>query len=195
MLGGYLLARNQREKRILRFVVADTEDLAAALREHGNFEIKFAHFSTTELILSTITVRNAGNASIKDIEFSIKIPGEHPFAKINCASSNPALASQVTVLPPVLGGADPVFSVALPFFNANESFGIYALYSGKLSQCEVTCRLPDTTVQVYTLSELYRMNDRRRRWKNVLGAIVMAITVIVGILIGKFAKDLTYPPI
>src|ERR1017187_4682034 len=69
VFGGYLLARYQREKRILRFTIMYTEDLAAALRVHGNFEIKFADFSTTELILSAITVRNLGNSSIKDIEF------------------------------------------------------------------------------------------------------------------------------
>jgi hypothetical protein len=183
ILGGYLLARYQREKRVLRFAIMDTEDLAVGLREHGNFEIKFAHFSTTELILSTIVVRNIGNSSIRDIEFSIKIPGEHPFAQINCASSNPALASQVKVLPPSAGGTDPIFPVSLPFFNANETFRINALYVGKPSQCEVTCRLPDTTVEIYTLSELYRMSDRRSRWKfflTVLAALGAATLMAFG---------------
>jgi hypothetical protein len=150
VLGGYLLARYQREKRAVSFLVTDTEDLAAALREHGNFEIKFAHFSTTELILSTITVRNTGNASIKDFQFSVKIPGEHHFAQVNCASDTPALALQVKVLPPVPGGIDPIFPVSLPFFNANESFRINVLYSGKPSQCGVTCRLPENYCAGFT---------------------------------------------
>jgi hypothetical protein len=94
ILGGYVLARYQREKRAIRFAVLDTEDLAIGLRAHGNFEIKFAHFSTTELILSTIVVSNVGNATIKDVEFSLKIPGDHPFARVTCASDNIALANR-----------------------------------------------------------------------------------------------------
>ncbi len=54
--GGYLLAKYQREKKILRFVVLNPEDLAASLRVHGDFEIRFADFTTTELMLSAVTV-------------------------------------------------------------------------------------------------------------------------------------------
>ena len=57
VVGGYLLARYQRQTRVLRFVTLETEDLAKTLREYGNFEIKFEDFSTTELILSAISVR------------------------------------------------------------------------------------------------------------------------------------------
>jgi hypothetical protein len=180
--GGYLIARYQREKRTLRFTVMDTQDLAVGLREHGNFEIKFANFSTTELILSTIVVRNIGNSSIKDFQFTLKIPGEHPFAKITCAGNIHALAQQVNVLPPA-SVTDPVFPVSLPFFNAKETFRINALYTGKPSQCEITCRLPDTTVEVLTLSELSRLNERRNYWKTALtigGAAIGALVVGFG---------------
>jgi hypothetical protein len=183
ILGGYLLARYQREKRTVRFLVTDTEDLAATLREHGNFEIKFAHFSTTELILSTIVVRNIGNASINDLQFTVRIPGEHPFAQVNCSSDTPGLALHVSVLPPAPGGSDPFFPVSLPFFNANESFRINILYSGKPSQCEVTCRLPETTVQIITLADLGRAYDSRNRWKTYLtvaAAILGAFIATIG---------------
>jgi hypothetical protein len=56
-----------------------------------------------------------------------------------------------TVLVP---GGVPIFPVSLPFFNASESFRLNALYTGKPSLCEVACRLPDTTVEVFTRAEL-----------------------------------------
>jgi hypothetical protein len=177
IFGGYLLARYQREKRAIRFAVMDTEDLAVGLREHGNFEIKFADITTTELILSSVTVRNIGNASISGVTFTIKIPGNHPFAQINCASSNPALAAQIHVLPP-LGGIDPLSVISLPFFNPNETFRVNALYTGKPSHCEVTCRLPDTTVQVLSLSELYRLNERRNIWKTISTGFAGALLAV-----------------
>jgi hypothetical protein len=189
ILGGYMLSRYQREKRILRFVVMDTEDLAAALRVHGAFEIKFAHFSTTELVLSTIAVRNLGNCTLKDIQFNLKIPGDHSFAQISCAGENSALAAQVIVRPPIKGGLDPDFPMSLPFLNTGEGFRINALYTGKLSECEITCRLPDTTVQTYTVKELYRINGRRNYWKTFFTLIGGACAALAFGLISKFLKD------
>ena len=176
VVGGYFLARYQRERKILRFVIRDPVDLAATLRGHGNFEIKFKDFSTTELILSTVESLNIGNASIKDIRFSLKLPGEHPFVLINCSSQNRALAEQVDISSPALGetSIDRVFPGALPFLNTGESFTLNVLYTGKPSQCEVTCRVPDTTVGVYTFSMLSGLYDRRNRRNVVLTGLITA---------------------
>jgi hypothetical protein len=167
VLGGYFLARYQREKKILRFVVMDPEDLAASLRVHGNFEIRFADFITTELMLSAVTVRNLGNSSIKNIEFTVKIPGEHHFAQVNRSGKWPGMPTQVEVAvsQPAEAALDPIFQMSIPFLNAGEFVRINALYTGQSAQCEVTCRLPDTTVEVHTLPELYRIEERRSRWK------------------------------
>jgi hypothetical protein len=171
IVGGYLLARYQRETKMLRFVVMNTEDLASTLREHGDFEIKFKDFSTTELVLSSITVRNTGNSSLRDIAFTLKIPGNHPFAQIK-------------------SGNDPEFPVSLPFFNAGESFRINALYTGKPSRCEIICRLPDTIVQIYSASEFYRMTDRRNIWKTILTAIGGALVATLAALGPQIIKTL-----
>jgi hypothetical protein len=190
ILGGYLLAKYQREKRTLRFIVMKSQDLASSLRAHGDFEIKFAHFSTKELILSTISVRNSGNCSIRDLAFSLKIPGDHPFSQITCASDNLAIAEQVTVDAPTnRGGTDPTFAVSLPFFNANESFSLNALYSGTRSNCEITCRLPDTTVEIFSVYELYRANNRRNLWKTFFTVALGAFAALAAAFIGKFLKD------
>jgi hypothetical protein len=182
VLGGYVLARYQREKKALRFVVMDAEDLAAALRVHGNFEIKFADFSTTELSLSTVRVRNVGNSSIRDIQFSIKIPGNHRFAQVNSGGKTPGVPSpvEVAVSPPAEGTLDPIFRMFVPFLNVDESFRINALYAGQPSQCEVICRLPDTTVQIYSLADLNRIEVRRERWRTALGIAIGAVVTFVG---------------
>jgi hypothetical protein len=78
--------------------------------------------------------------------------------------------------------------VSLQFFNRNESFKLNALYTGKASKCEVTCRLPDATVQVYTLPELYRMNARRDRWKFGLMMLASASLAIVPVGIALLKK-------
>jgi predicted nucleic acid-binding Zn ribbon protein len=78
-----------------------------------------------------------------------------------------------------VAGADRVFTLSLPFFNVNEGFTIQALYTGKLSQCEVTCRLPDTTVEVYSVSELYRINQRRGRRTSVLMYLGLSCLIVV----------------
>jgi hypothetical protein len=171
IFGGYLLSRWQREKREVRFVLTETEDLAAALRQHGNFEIKFADFSTTELVLSTIAIRNLGNRSVENLQFSIKLPGKHSFAKINCASANTALTEQIVVSSPP-NGADQAFAVSLPFFNRGESFRINALYSGPAIDPQVICRLPDTNVSIVTFSELSRRTVARNRWFGFAGFII-----------------------
>jgi hypothetical protein len=54
----------------------------------------------------------------------------------------PALALQVTVLPPAPGGIDPIFPVSLPFFNANESFRINVLCSGVVRGLEIDAQRP-----------------------------------------------------
>jgi hypothetical protein len=120
----------------------------------------------------------------------VKIPGEHHFAQVNCASDTPALALQVTVLPPAPGGIDPTFPVSLPFFNANESFRISVLYSGKPSQCGVTCRLPETTVQVHTLAELGRLYDSRNRRKTALTILAAMATAAAFGFGGDFLRKL-----
>jgi hypothetical protein len=62
IFGGYLLAKYQREKRRLRFVVLAAQDLASSLRAHGDFEIKFADFSTRQLALPLCWFAIAGIA-------------------------------------------------------------------------------------------------------------------------------------
>jgi hypothetical protein len=183
VLGGYFLARYQRERRIVRFLLTDAEDLAAALRAYGDFEIKWSNFSTAELILTSIIVRNIGNQTLTNFSFVVKIPGNHSFAQINCASEAAALLSQISVSPSVMGGLDPEFNVKLPFLNADETLRINALYSGKPSECEVICRLPDTTVQIHKLSDLGRIRDDLNRWKTVLtilSAVVAALALALG---------------
>jgi hypothetical protein len=192
IVGGYILAKYQREKRILRFVVMKPQDLAASLRAHGDFVIKFAEFSTRQLVLATVSVRNTGNCSIKDLVFNLKIPGDVPFSHITCSSDNMTIAEQVTVGSEGRTGNNPAFAVSLPFFNANESFLLNVLYSGKSSECEIACRLPDTTVEVLTVHELYRANDRHNFWMTVftvaLAAIVGTIFALAAGLIGKVLK-------
>jgi hypothetical protein len=188
--GGYLLAKYQREKQKMRFVVMKPQDLASSLRAHGDFEIKFADFSTRELVLSTVLVRNNGNCSIKDLVFNLKISGDLPFSHITCSSDNMTIAEQVTVNAPAgRTGSNPVFVVSLPFFNANESFHLNVLYSGKSSECEIACRLPDTTVEVLTVHELYRANNRRNIWKTVFTVALGALAALAAAFVSRVLSD------
>jgi hypothetical protein len=184
ILGGYLLARYQRERRIVRFVTFDSEDLTAALREHGNFEIKWSNFSATELILSTIGVRNIGNRSLENFEFTLKIPGQHSFAQINFAGENAALLSQIAMVPPLAEGTDPEFRIKLPFFNPDEGFRINALYSGKATACQINCRMPDTTIRIMTINEFSIERVRPTRW---MFFIIMSLTI--GVFVSAAASE------
>jgi hypothetical protein len=183
--GGFWLARYQRERRAVYIVAFDPEDLAASLREHGNFEIKWSNFSTTELILTTIGVQNVGNKTLEDFELEVKIPGQHTFAQVNCAGNNTALVSQIVVSPATAGGTDPEFKIKLPFFNPEEGFRLNALYSGTAASCKVNCRLPGTTVRFVTFSEFDTQSARRYRL--LLYLTVAAVFTFALLILGNAA--------
>src|SRR5579864_1195657 len=189
--GGYLLAIFQRERQKLQFTIYDAEDLAAGLRQHGNFQVLWAAsaFTTTELILSTIAVRNFGNCTIENLEFTLTIEGERHFSQITAATNNLALMSQIRVSssnPPLKDsspGIDWHHQVKLPYFNAGEEFRINALYSGKPCTPGIICRLPNTTVNVISLAELQtQLAERRERLTFKLAALVPGLFMMVLVL-------------
>ncbi|MCP3444081.1 hypothetical protein [Bradyrhizobium sp. CCGUVB14] len=183
------MARYHREKRLLRFVLMDVDDLSSTLRQHGNFEFKFKDYTTSQLMLSTITVRNTGNCSLRDISITVKLPGYHPFAQISCSSDSEALASEVRVTALPTNGTSPEFAATLPFFNPNERFSFKILYDGPSSVCEISCRLPDTAVSVLTVSDLIRLNSRRDRWKTLTSMLLAAALACGGALLGAHSYD------
>jgi hypothetical protein len=99
------------------------------------------------------------------------------------------VAEQVIVGAANRTGSNPVFAVSLPFFNANETFNLNILYSGKSSECQIACRLPDTTVEVLTVHELHRVNSRRDFWKTIITVAVAIGTAVAAALLGKVLKN------
>ncbi|MBB4379382.1 hypothetical protein [Bradyrhizobium sp. SBR1B] len=176
VVGGYFLARYQRERRHLRIVTMETEDLSATLRQHGDFEFTFNRYTTSELILSTLSVRNMGNRSLSDVLFSVKLPGRHPFAKASCFSDDKALASEVAIVRVAPDEDSPEFFVKLPYFNVRERFHLKILYNGGVSNLEIACRLPDTEVEISTAAEQYQKMDRRNRWKTAITILLAALS-------------------
>lgn len=98
VLGTLFVEYFRAERRRIRFIVLQPEDLAKALRSHGSsFEVKINNVSTQTLIAAGIAVQNFGNVIINDLKFDIIIPGLQNIMQVQAISDNPKLASAVGI--------------------------------------------------------------------------------------------------
>jgi hypothetical protein len=161
VVGTLLVEYFRRERKAVRFVLQAPEDLAAALRSHGNsFELKVNDVATQTLIAAGVTVQNTGNVIITDLMFDVGIPGKHILAQAQAVSENKKLVAAVQIdeaVNPVLGLEEqPFFKISLPFFNPGETFKIATFYDGEITPCTIDCRLPGVKIKTATEEDVRR---------------------------------------
>jgi hypothetical protein len=156
--GAYLVEYFRKERRAVRFTLNSPEDLARALRERGNsFEVKVNDFSTHELIAAGVTVKNTGNTTINDLTFDLVVPGPHQLALAEIITDNVKLKSAISInFDSVLPPKDPLFRIAVPFFNPGETFKITTFSDGPENRCTVACRLPGVRIKTVTEEDVQR---------------------------------------
>lgn len=190
VLGTLLVEYFRSERKALRFVVEAPEDLAAALRSHGNsFELKVNDVATQTLIAAGVTVQNTGNVIITDLAFDVGIPGKHILVQAQPVSENKKLAGAIQIDPainPVRGLEEqPFFKIALPFFNPGEAFKIATFYDGEMTRCTVDCRLPGVRIKTTTEEDVARRANAAEELGAALGKVAGAGTVaaLIGALL------------
>jgi hypothetical protein len=168
----------RRTRKSAQFTMRMPEDLARVLRSHGNFEVKFEDLSTHELISAPVTVQNTGNVAINDFRFQLTVPGVHNLALAQASSDNPDLTAGIRITSSgQYPATDPTFDVHIPFFNPKENFRINMFFDGAMTTSIVSCRLPETSIEILTLGALEARSKIRSRYLLFAMLLVMAFTI------------------
>jgi hypothetical protein len=94
-----------------------------------------------------VQVRNTGNVSISNVDFTIVIPGTHKVSLAEVSGEGLKLLREISV--EASGGEiDPYFGISIPYLNAGEEFGIELFFDGRTDNCTVHCRLEDVNVSI-----------------------------------------------
>jgi len=150
-IGGAITFLFVVKRRSVAFSIAKSEDLTLPLRrEHPHIVFIIGDLEMLNLNRGSVRVRNDGNATLKDLEFTIEIPyfrGKFISDKL----ANNAKLSQSVALCASTGkdnGANSRLEVSVPFLNPKESFEVVIHFEGVTKDFEVHCRMEDVRVRV-----------------------------------------------
>jgi hypothetical protein len=139
----------RKRKRVI-FLVSKSEDLTLPLRrESRDVTFKITGEDWFNLNRATVTVKNIGNTSIKDLQFDIQIPGSHNHYRAGIARASNGIRPAIKINwddPPVW--TNPLFHISLPFFNRIESFELFLFFEGTTDECNVRCRMGGVEVKI-----------------------------------------------
>jgi hypothetical protein len=133
-------------------------------------------------------VRNTGNASIENFDFSLTLPGPHLLAIAQATSTNDKLWKSITIhYPDMFSKGDQQFQVSVPFFDPGEGFRISTFSNGAPTLCEVSCRVKGVIVHIVTQDTLDTRVRRQATYASLLGA-ALAISLAFLSFILSYAK-------
>lgn len=194
IVGGLLLSRYQGERRRVRFIATAPEDLSAALRQHKGFQIRFGSYTVEQLNLASIIVRNTGNMTIDNFQFSLIIPGQHVLAIAQATSANDKLSKSITFdYPSIKESTDPQFEVSVPFFNPGEEFRIRTFADAAPARCNVSCRIRDVSVQVTDEDDFTTQTRRIKQYTigfTVLYLLIISIAATFNFIYSESAESI-----
>jgi hypothetical protein len=168
-----------KDRRRVRFVLNEPQDLAAPLRAKGNFEIKFGDRTTRELVSAGTMIENMGNTVIKDFECEIVIPGTHNLCLAEVLTSDDKLRSAVNItFAEGLPQQDPWFKIKMAFFNPGESFHVRTLADGVMQPSNITCRLPGLRTKIVNEGDVLR---QKKLAESVAGNVAAGVGAAVGL--------------
>lgn len=100
-------------------------------------------------------MENTGNSTINDFRFQLTVPGVHNLALAQVSSDNAALTTGIRISSSgQYPATDPTFDVHVPFFNPKEDFRINMFFDDAMTTSIVSCRLPETSIEILTLAAL-----------------------------------------
>jgi hypothetical protein len=181
VLGGagvFYAERRRAAKNLIEFILAPPQDLAAPLRSHGDFAVCIGEKFTKELILSGVSVRNAGNVVIQDLIFEIRIPGSRSLFVADISSESPILKDDITIASH-RDSDGPVFRIGAPYLNPDESFRVRCFSDGAESPCKVFCRLPGLKTQILTDADIEKKRNRERSRIDIIGRIYFIFFILI----------------
>jgi hypothetical protein len=185
----YFFERFRATKKEIHFRVSTPDSITGYLQGHGQeFKVMLGDRVASELNVDTISVTNAGNTQIEDLDFDLKINGgDRHIILAECVAEG-ALKQDVKItFAEGVPQTDPVFHIHLGFFNAKETFQIKTLVDGVAGAREVSCRLPATTIKFITPEDYYAQYRRRERITTIC-AVLLLLTVL-GVLFSAIFSD------
>ncbi len=186
----FFFERLRATKRRVQFVVSEPQTITGALQGHGReFKVTLGDQSASELNVSSVSVTNTGNTQIENLTFEITIPGERRIMLAECMTANDTLQKSVQItFSNAIPQTNPIFSVALGFFNPKESFVLKTLVDGAAAACKVSCRLPGTMVTVANQEELLARRMRRTRWTEIVFYTVTVFFAVVSMFAAYYVN-------
>jgi hypothetical protein len=136
------------KRKSVVFWIRDTEDLTSSLRKHHHAILfKIGEIETANLNRATVSVSNVGNVSVPNLKYEIVVPGTHQVALAEAGTENFQLRQEI-VITGTNRNADPAFTVSVTFLNPKESFDVEIFFDGRMTNCEVYCRMEELKVKV-----------------------------------------------
>jgi hypothetical protein len=152
--------------------IAASEDITRPLLGENDFMIfKIGDRELLNLNRAEISVRNTGSAAIKDFTFEIAVPGSPKNCIAKVATQNDNVGHAVEVK----RKGTAIFDVAMPFFNAKESYVIAVFFDGKVEHCKVRCRIEDVSAKIKFAKYRGLMNEPATTGEALLSLLLRAM--------------------
>jgi hypothetical protein len=139
----YLFVHKRRQ---VSFWVRRTANLTEGLKPYVSLSVEGSEVHA--LNRAAVVVVNSGNSALKDFEFEVRIPGHHGVCAVKAESSDALLEKAVKVVKSYSSVSEILVNVVVPFFNPKEVFEVVLFFDNEPDECEVRCRMEDTSVKV-----------------------------------------------